>query len=530
LAQQRFDEAAQAYRESLAYDPSNLVAWNNLGSAEHVQNHLEAAHQAYESSLALSPHQHETRLKLALVLEKQWKPHRARHVLREIIQDEPGHAAAWDLLGRNELLVGEHRQAVEAFQQSLLLKPNPDTHSRLLHSMQYQEGATPTQLRDAHCAWDQRYAIAFPKLVPTHQGTRDTRLRLGFMSAQFGVGPIGFLALPLFEKLDKSQCSITCYFDSRVEDEMTPRFRNAADRWRVIHGQSDESVALQIVEDGIDVLVDLMGHTGNRLLVFARKPAPMQVTWLGYVGTTGLSAMDFLLADRFHVQPGEENSYAESILRMPAGYACYGPPTTELQSGPLPAASSERVVFACFNNPAKYTKAVLMAWAEILLQLPSAALLLKYGGLDEPERQTHLRSIFSANGVDPNRVLLEGWSPYHELVRSYSRVDIALDTQPYSGGLTTCEALWMGVPVITVPGATFAGRHATSYLQNSGYPQWIANDLDGYIKLAVEWAGRLEELAVLRSRMREQVRNSPICDAAQFAVDFLQVLRDGWGR
>jgi len=244
--------------------------------------------------------------------------------------------------------------------------------------------------------------------------------------------------------------------------------------------------------------------------------------------------MDYLLADRFHVKEGDEQFYTEKILRMPNGYACYGPPEDSPEVGPLPAGresgdgSRKLVTFGCFNNPAKFSPSILNAWAEILRRVPCSRLLLKYGGLDDAQVQERLRGEFAKRGIEPEQILLEGWSPHQELFKAYNRVDLALDTQPYSGGLTTCEALWMGVPVITFPGQTFAGRHSVSHLTNAGYEQFIAADAAGYVDLAVQWASRLDELATIRSQMRERVRHSPLCDAPRFAGDFLAILRAAW--
>ena len=252
---------------------------------------------------------------------------------------------------------------------------------------------------------------------------------------------------------------------------------------------------------------------------------PVQITWLGYVGTTGLSAMDYLLADRFHVREGEEAFYSEQILRMPHDYVCYSPPEDAPDVTLLPALAMGRVTFGCFNNAFKLGPAILDAWAQILLRVPSSQLLIKNRSLNQSELRNRLHAHFAQQGIPPQRVLLEGGSPHLELLAEYGRVDLALDTQPYSGGLTTCEALWMGVPVITFPGKSFAGRHSTSHLVNAGLEQFIAHDLGGYIELAVDWAGRVKELTALRSQMRSQLANSPLCNAKEFAGDLLSLLR-----
>jgi protein O-GlcNAc transferase len=298
--------------------------------------------------------------------------------------------------------------------------------------------------------------------------------------------------------------------------------------WRATSGLTDDELAEQVRRDEVDVLFDLMGHAGARPLVFARKPAAVQVTWLGYVGTTGLAAMDYLVADQFHVRNGEETWYCESVLRMPHSYICYSPQQAAPDVVKLPVLDSGRFTFGCFNNPAKYSRRMIEAWAEILRRVPNSRLLLKYYALADEGFQAWLREPFGQLGVGEDRIIMEGPCPQPEILASYGRVDLALDTQPYSGGLTTCEALWMGVPVITYPGRTFAGRHATSHLTNAGFPQFVAADWAEYVELAIQWSSRMDQLAALRAGMRQQVERSPLCDAVRFAEDFSAVIRGAW--
>lgn len=530
FAQERFEEAVSAFHTSLSHDPFNAITWENLGAAEYVQNRFDEARSAFEESLTRASSRVETRLKLASTLEKLWLPCEAGAIVHEVVRHQPQQAEAWTMLGRIQLSTLRQQEAIDSLRRAMEVGPNAATHSRLLQGMQYVDDITAAALFDAHHAWNGAHApIGSSALSPTACAAEPgRRIRIGFLSGDFGINPIGFLALPLLEHLDKSKCSVVCYFDRRGGDTLTARFRQSSDLWRVTHGLSTEQLVQQIRADEIDVLVDLMGHTGNRLPTFFQKPAPMQVTWLGYVGTTGVRAMDFLLADRFHVRSGEEANYAETVLRMPHGYACYGPPTNAPEVGPLPALTTGYVTFGCFNNPAKYSRAALDAWSEILRRIPTARLLLKYGGLAEPAMQDRLRAEFSRRGVANERISLEGWSKHAELLASYNQIDLALDTQPYSGGLTTCEALWMGIPVITCPGQTFAGRHSTSHLANSGYEQFIAADMAGYVHLAENWASRLEDLAAVRAEMREKVHKSRLCNAASFATDFLSAVQNAW--
>jgi len=279
----------------------------------------------------------------------------------------------------------------------------------------------------------------------------------------------------------------------------------------------------------VDILFDLAGCTANnRLAMFAHKPAPVQVTWLDYVGTTGMPEMDYLLADPMEVPEGAENGYREKILRMPKDYICFDPPADAPAVGPLPALTSGHVTFGSFNIPAKTGPQVVTLWARILAQVPGARLLLKNRGFDNEAVRRHYHSLFEGHGIAAERVDLEGWCPREELLAAYGRVDIGLDTLPYNGGLTTCESLWMGVPVVTCPGERFAGRHGLTHLTAAGMPATIARDHAHYVELAVALTRDLEALALMRSGMRERIATSPLCDGAQFARSFEKIMRGAW--
>ena len=320
-----------------------------------------------------------------------------------------------------------------------------------------------------------------------------------------------------------------CYSDRTVKDELTHRLQAAATQWRDMGGMSDQQLAEQIRADRIDILFDLAGHTArNRLLVFARKPAPIQITWIGYEGTTGLAAMDYLLADRYVIPEGSEQYCRERVLRMPDGYLCYDPPAAAPPVGPLPSLNREYATFGSFNNLAKITPEVVAVWAEILRRVPAARLVLKYLGLGDQAVKRRYLDLFAACGVEPQRLELLPSSSYAEYLAAYHQVDVALDPFPFSGGVTTCEALWMGVPVVTCPGETFASRHSLSHLSNAGQTETIARDLDEYVELAVSLAGDLPRLALLRAGLRPRMAASPLCDGKRFAANLAAMLGDVW--
>jgi predicted O-linked N-acetylglucosamine transferase (SPINDLY family) len=306
---------------------------------------------------------------------------------------------------------------------------------------------------------------------------------------------------------------------------LTHRFQAAATEWRDVIGISDERLAKQIRADGIDILFDLAGHTAhNRLLVFARKPAPIQITWIGYEGTTGLAAMDYLLADRHVVPEGTEHYYRERVLRMPDGYLCYDPPEAAPPVGPPPSSTKGYATFGSFNNPAKITAEVVAVWAEILRRAPNSRLTLKFRGLGDPTVKRRYLDLFASHGVAPQRLELLPWSPHAEHLAAYQQVDVALDPFPFSGSATTCQALWMGVPVITCPRETFASRHSLSHLSNVGLTETIARDFDEYVELAVSLTGDRPRLAALRAGLRQRMAASPLCDGKRFAANLASIL------
>lgn len=521
------EEGVQIVQHVLSKDSQFLTAWLLLGNAERMRDNWPQAEGAYRRAIQIAPRDRDARYNLALLLLQKSEYVEGEAWARQLAAENPNDADVLTILGAAYLSQGRPDEALAAMRRSVDLRPDATTHSKYVGALHYSPSITPEQFFAAHREWDARYTREIvPLAPPVTSRERGARLRLGFVGLDFSIGPSAFLALKPLEYLDKTQCSIACYFDRVTADQYTARFQAVADIWRVTIGLSDEELAHQVRQDEIDVLVDLGGHVGRRLLAFARRPAALQVTWLGYVGTTGLAAMDGLIADRFHVRPGEEQWHTETVLRMPHDYVCYGSPLDAPAVGPLPALQASRVTFGCFNNPAKYSTPTLDVWAEILRRVPTAQLFLKYGGLNQPDAERRFRDELVRRGVASERILVEGWSHNVEAMACYNRVDLALDTQPYSGGLTTCEALWMGVPVVTCPGLGFASRHSTSHLTNAGYGQFVAADTAGYVELAVQWANRLNELAVIRREMRERVENSPLCDGPQFARDFLALLRN----
>jgi len=406
-------------------------------------------------------------------------------------------------------------------------------HSNLLNTLQYRPGITLAELSARHAEYEQRHAVPLRSAWRRHTNTPDPErpLRVGIVSPALADCAVGDFLLAPLQHLDHRQYPVTCYSDRVVGDEVTARLRAEAAAWLDICGLNDQQLAEQIRADGIDILIDAAGHTArNRLLVFARKPAPLQITWVDYVGTTGLAAMDYILADRYEIPSESERWYQERVLRLPDDYICYTPPRYAPAVSPLPALSRGAVTFSCFNFQGKISRPLVAVWARILRRLPGSRLLLQYRGLGDPGTQSHFRRLFAEHGVESAQVEMRAAVPPAQLLANYHQVDLALDSFPYNGGLTTCEALWMGVPVITCPGETFAGRHSLSHLTNAGLTETIARDLDEYVELAVQLAQDLSRLAAIRAGLREQMAASPLCDGPRFAANLMALFRDAWRR
>ena len=371
---------------------------------------------------------------------------------------------------------------------------------------------------------------ALPFANPRDPGRR---LRVGYVSPDFRRHSVSYFLEPLLAAHDRAGFEIFCYAEVIQPDEVTARLQRHADHWLITAGMPDDALAARIRADGIDILIDLAGHTaGNRLPLFARRPAPIQATWLGYPNTTGLPAIDYRLADAISDPPGWGDALAsETLLRLPGGFLCFGPPVHAPPPGVPPCLAAGAVTFGSFNNPAKISLPTIESWSAILKRLPDARLLLKSRQLVDAMTWVLLRTRFAERGIPANRVDMLGFqADTVSHLEVYHRVDIALDPFPYNGATTTCEALWMGVPVVTLAGDRHAARVGASLLSRVGLDGLIAASRDEYVERAVDLAGDRERLAALRSTLRPDMAASSLCDATAFARGVEAAYRGIWER
>lgn len=359
------------------------------------------------------------------------------------------------------------------------------------------------------------------------------KLRIGLISFSFHMHPVTWMTLAALRVLNRKEYELYCYSDvaSHKKDGITSIYFDLCDEVRELENLSNDTVTQKIREDEIDILLELTGHSegGRRMQVAAARVAPVQVKWVGGLfDTTGVPAMDWILGDQIEIPEGDEKWYTERVYRMPDDYIVYEPPPYVTEVKPLPALKNGYVTFSNMNNLSKTNTFTVALWSRVLHAVPRSRLLMKVSKIENPFAKKHFEEEFAKHGIGIDRVIFEGGEPHKYFMEAYNRVDIALDPYPYSGGLSTCEALWMGAPVIALPGETFAGRHAATHLYHAGLEDWIAKDEDDYVAIAVKWANDLEGLAQLRAGLREQVRASPLCDGPRFARNFENALRFMW--
>jgi protein O-GlcNAc transferase len=534
----RPEEAFAQFLAAIDADSADALAYSNLASVAIRVGRFDIATAVSKAALELDPDLAEAYGTLNCALRKQGAITSSIAAAKKALELQPSLSAVYDNLALALADRGQVREAIAWMVRSVVLTHGrASTVSNLCFLLQYlshpvllQPEMDAALLRRFHEHWAaiQNSEGRPEPLAPTDPDP-ERKLKVGLLSPDLHRHPVGYFLAACLPDLDRSQFDIICYSDSRVADDLTEELKGNCTRWVETSDISDLRLTEQIRRDGVDILIDLAGHTaGNRMAVFLRRAAPVQATWAGYVGTTGLAQMDYLIADRFHVPFGEEACYTEKVLRLPDGYICYAPPEYAPEVAILPAVENGYITFGCFNNLTKVNPEVVRAWSSILAAVPASRILLKCRQLDDPEVRAEYRRLFERQGVAAERILLEGHSAHRELLNSYARIDIGLDPFPYSGGLTTLEALWMGVPTITKTGKTFAGRHSTSHLRQVGLDSFITPTLDAYIAAAVRMAEAQPELSALRGSLRERMRQSPLCDGKRFSTHLSTALRRMW--
>jgi protein O-GlcNAc transferase len=563
--QARHDEAAAACRILLAREPLNTDALSLLAAAMCSRGDAREGSLHLRRVAELMPNSADAHLSLATVLAALGETDDSISHYRRALQLRPGAAEAWrDLAGllqglrrydeaeaccRSALQAGIRSAALSRtlaqalFEQgrvdesiaearaSLSLDPGvAATHSDLVRMLNYIEAADPVSVWREHHAWDQRHARALALAAPAHGNTPDParRLRVGYVSPYFRKHAMNFFFESTVKHHDRGNFDIVLYADVARPDDYSKRLQDFGAAWRRTVGMSDAELADAVREDAIDILVDLSGHTPhNRLLAFARRPAPVQVTWNGYPNTTGMSAMDYRITDAWCDPPGTtEHLHSETLVRLPAVFMTWQPPQGAPQPGKPPALEAGHVTYGSFNSCFKITPAVAALWSRVLDHVPGSRLLMLT--IDSGVAEQRIRDLFARNGIAPERLEILPRIPHESFLEAHCRADIALDPFPYHGTTTTCFSLWMGLPVVVRSGTVHASRVGVSLLNSIGLPELVAASEDEYINIASRLASDIPGLARLRATLRERMLNSPLTDGREGARALERAYRTMW--
>lgn len=528
---ERLGEAAESFRQALRIAPGNAVAHNNLGIALHDLGYLNEAETHYRQALLIRPDYADAHYNLSITLNDLFRLDEAEASCRRALQLKPDLAEAYNNLAGIMQKSGRLDDAVALYRQALQLKPDyVAAHSNLIFTLDMMADKDTPFLQQERKRWAALHADHLLQRQP-HANIPDPgrRLRIGYVSAEFREHSASKVFGGMLTGYDRTQFEVFAYANFKgSEDRITALFKKNVTFWRNIIGLSDDAVADMIRADRIDILVDLSGHTAaNRLLVFARKPAPIQISAWGYVTGTGMRAMDVLFADAVIVPPEDKHYYAEAVRYLPSflGYF-HVDPFPEVNE--LPALSDGIVTFGSFNRLAKVTEESYRMWAEILLAVPRSRLVLKNPGLNDAATRAGVIGHFANAGIAAERIVLLGRTAWLEHVLAYQQIDIALDPFPHGGGVTALEGLMMGVPVISLRWPTVAGRVSASIMTTMGLPDWIAETQEAYVALAIQKAGDLTALAALRGQLRNIFTSSAIGDQNAYVRAVEREYRQLW--
>lgn len=529
----RYHDALIRATKVLFHAPDNAQAHYYASHVHYALKQQEHALEQIELALKKQPDDLYYLFHKATILVELFRHPEAIPIYDRLLQQVSNNSKILNNAGNLYRDLGELKRAQDLYKRAIPLAGNDSLpYSNYLSCLHYDPDATPEAIHQVCLEWENHFPLVSTPIRPcASNNAPDKVLKIGMISSGFNGHPVGRMITSALEHLPKYAFELVFYSGSGKVDEITRRFQ-AMGRYEVITHLSDEELEARIREDQLDILIDLAGHnSGNRMRVMAMTPAPIQIKWVGgLINTTGLSSIDYLISDAIETPAGVDPFYTEKLIRMPGDYICYEIPGYAPSVKPLPALRNGHITLGCFNNPTKVNSVLLRHWAELMHQLPESRLFLKGHYYTCKELCHRITTQLQDLGIASERVRIEGPSVHRELLECYNEVDIALDPWPYSGGLTTCEAFAMGVPVVTLPGPTFAGRHSATHLINAGMPELVTHDWDEYCDRVVELASDLDSLATIRSHLRDILQQSPVCDAATFAGHLNDVFRAIWQR
>jgi len=511
--------AQKAFEAALDLDPDHLDALNNLGNLFAGRGEFENAKKCYIHAIRAKPDSADAYYNLGNLLRGSFNIDEAISCFINALQANPQSAAAMTNLAESLQVLGDLDTAEEWLHKALVLDDASDTiWGLLLSCMQYNPVYSTREIFQEHAQWGTRFVGRRTTLPYGNAPDPGRPLTIGYLSPDFCGHPVGAFLEPLLSNHDLSAFEIICYSNTVKEDATTVRFKSCAKHFRDISNLPDDEAEKLVRGDGVDLLVDCAGHTfGNRLALMARKPAPVQITFLGYPGTTGLSSIDCRLTDAICDPEGEENFYTEALVRIQGGFSCWKPPSVAPDIAPPPAAARGMVTFGSLHTLARLNPVAIALWSKVMKAVPNSRLLIFRTTLS-PIARDRLSWLFAENGVDTKRIIMtSAVPPRGGHLAVYHEIDIALDTLPWSGHTTACEALYMGVPVVTLAGNRHAGRMVASVLTQIRKSAWIARSREDYVAIAQRLACDTAALAEIRRELRGQIASSRLCDGPAYA-------------
>lgn len=525
------DDGIAHIKRAIQLKPDFADAYNNLGNVYNEIKRFTEAENCFRQFVALRPNSHVAYKNLARALLENGKYEEALFACNKALEILPDYTDGLLTLGNVLMASGEALQALRLSRRANELVPqDPFIHSNLLYTMNFIANVKQEEIYLESLRWGKRFADSKISRRP-HLNLPDPgrKLRIGYVSGDFKLHPVSYHLKQVIEHHDRNGFEIYLYSTFNKSDIMTESLKEHAENWRMVASLSDERLEEMIRVDGIDILVDLAGHTAfNRLGLFAMKPAPIQVSWIGYFNTTGMKAMDYLISDKITIPASQECWIREKVVRLPNGRFCYDPPSFMPCVGALPAIINRYITFGSFNRLVKITKQTILIWSSVLNTVKNSRLIIKADALGELSIAERIIKLFEEQGIKPNRLDLRSDSKHPEMLAQYNDIDIALDTFPFNGGVTTCEALWMGVPVITLSGHTPISRQSASLLASCGLSSLIAYTQDEFVAIAKNLAKNINALANMRFAMREQLVRSPLYDGRLFTSNLEHAYRDMW--
>ena len=536
--QHNHDEALNYYDKAAKFHPSAEKIWNNKGLVLYDTDQTSDAIACFKHAIKLNPKYLSAYINLAIAEHDVGRSGEASKLLNKALKISPKNAKVLNELGRIHLSQAHHSKAMEYFKQAHQFSSNESSSkqvsiSNFLYTMNYDPKYSQEDIYTAHKKWGDslKKEINHSHIIPDNKNkNKNKKIRIGYLSPDFRVHSVAYFIEPVLAHHNKNEFEIVCYANVSAPDDKTKELMAYADESRDINQIDNDKLQQMIIDDKIDILVDLAGHTsGNSLFTFAKKLSPIQITYLGYPNTTGLTSIDYRIVDEITDPSGQNDLHTEQLLFMPKCFLCYQPPSNAPSVKTHPPVENKTITFGCFNSIIKFTPAVIRIFSDILKSVSNSKLVLKGKSLNDDDIRQPLLNLFNEQGIDESRLqLLAQTSSNTEHLELYNTIDIALDTYPYNGTTTTAEALYMGTPVITSMGDRHASRVSASLLTTIGHAELIAENEKNYVKLATELANDASRLKNYNENLRTDMLGSPLCDAPTFTKNLEEIYKDVW--